>query len=207
MVKLEGKGKGLVATRKVATGDILLQETPLMVIDSEDKEVRAVFSSPGFALPEHFQVSSDVFKVEFEAVDEVTKSKVLELFDPVRDDLKLELFENISEVEAGIRKSQEESPDNQELGELARRMGELGAGIVRWVFRGKYIFRGMFTEHCSGRQRRRKRSTLEHRGSLQQTACRWKSRTDSDQCDCAGLRGGSPLFCYRGGTLPSHIPH
>ena len=79
----------------------------------------------------NLQVSSDVFKVEFEAVDDVTKSKVLELFDPVRDDLKLELFENISEVEAGIRKGQEESPDNQELGELARRMGELGAGIVR----------------------------------------------------------------------------
>ena len=79
------------------------------------------------------QVSSDVFKVEFEAVGEATKSKVLELFDPVRDDLKLELFENISEVEAGIRKSQEESPDNQELGELARKMGELGAGIVRWI--------------------------------------------------------------------------
>ncbi len=83
-----------------------------------------------------------MFKVEFEAVDEVTKSKVLELFDPVRDDLKLELFENISEVEAGIRKSQEKSPDNQELGELARRMGELGAGIVRWVFRGK-IWQGI----------------------------------------------------------------
>ena len=91
----------------------------------------------GFVLPQHLQVSSDVFKVEFEAVDEVTKSKVLELFDPVRDDLKLELFENISEVEAGIRKSQEESPENQELGELARRMGELGAGIVRWVLGGK----------------------------------------------------------------------
>jgi len=114
VAKLEGKGRGLVATRKVAAGDLLLQEIPLMVIDSEDREV-----------------SSDVFKVEFEAVDEVTKSKVLELFDPVRDDLKLELFENISEVEAGIRKSQEESPENQELGELARRMGELGAGIVR----------------------------------------------------------------------------
>ena len=56
---------------------------------------------------------------------------MLELFDPVRDDLKLELFENISEVEAGIRKNQQESPDNQELGELAKRMGELGAGIVR----------------------------------------------------------------------------
>ena len=50
----------------------------------------------------------------------------------MRDDLKLELFENISEVEAGLRKSQEESPENQELGELARRMGELGAGIVTW---------------------------------------------------------------------------
>lgn len=131
VAKLEGKGRGLVATRKVAAGDLLLQEIPLMVIDSEDREVGAIFNSLGLVLPQHLQVSSDVFKVEFEAVDEVTKSKVLELFDPVRDDLKLELFENISEVEAGIRKSQEESPENQELGELVRRMGELGAGIVR----------------------------------------------------------------------------
>ena len=130
VAKLEGKGRGLVATRKVAAGDLLLQEIPLMVIDSEDREVGAIFNSLGLVLPQHLQVSSDVFKVEFEAVDEVTKSKVLELFDPVRDDLKLELFENISEVEAGIRKSQEESPENQELGELVRRMGELGAGIV-----------------------------------------------------------------------------
>ena len=102
-----------------------------MVIDSEDKEVGPTYNSSELALLQHLQVSSDAFKVEFEAVDDVTKSKVLELFDPVRDDLKLELFENISEVEAGIRKGQEESPDNQELGELARRMGELGAGIVR----------------------------------------------------------------------------
>ena len=131
VAKLEGKGRGLVATRKVAAGDLLLQEIPLMVIDSEDREVGAIFNSLGLVLPQHLQVSSDVFKVEFEAVDEVTKSKVLELFDPVRDDLKLELFENISEVEAGIRKSQEESPENQELGELVRRMGKLGAGIVR----------------------------------------------------------------------------
>ena len=131
VAKLEGKGRGLVATRKVAAGDLLLQEIPLMVIDSEDREVGAIFNSLGLVLPQHLQVSTDVFKVEFEAVDEVTKSKVLELFDPVRDDLKLELFENISEVEAGIRKSQEESPENQELGELVRRMGELGAGIVR----------------------------------------------------------------------------
>ena len=137
VAKLEGKGRGLVATRKVAAGDLLLQEIPLMVIDSEDREVGAIFNSLGLVLPQHLQVSSDVFKVEFEAVDEVTKSKVLELFDPVRDDLKLELFENISEVEAGIRKSQEESPENQELGELARRMRELGAGIVRWVLSGK----------------------------------------------------------------------
>ena len=42
-MKLEGKGRGLVATRKVAAGDILLQETPLMVIDSEDKEVTVWF--------------------------------------------------------------------------------------------------------------------------------------------------------------------
>ena len=131
VAKLEGKGRGLVATRKVAAGDLLLQEIPLMVIDSEDREVGAIFNSLGLVLPQHLQVSSDVFKVEFEAVDEVTKSKVLELFDPVRDDLKLELFENISEVEAGIRKSQEESPENQELGELVRRMGKLEAGIVR----------------------------------------------------------------------------
>ena len=131
VAKLEGKGRGLVATRKVAAGDLLLQEIPLMVIDSEDREVGAIFNPLGLVLPQHLQVSTDVFKVEFEAVDEVTKSKVLELFDPVRDDLKLELFENISEVEAGIRKSQEESPENQELGELVRRMGELGAGIVR----------------------------------------------------------------------------
>ena len=36
---------------------------------------------------------------------------------------------------------------------------------------------------------------------------KWKRITDSDQCDCAGLWGGSSLFCHRGGTLPSHIPY
>jgi len=114
VIKIEGKGKGLVATRKVAAGDVLLQEMPLMVIDSTDSEV-----------------SSDHFKLEFEVQGEATQKKVLELFDPVKDDLKLELLENINEVEAGIRKGREEDPDNQELGELVQRMGELGAGIIR----------------------------------------------------------------------------
>jgi len=114
VIKIEGKGKGLVTTRKVAAGDVLLQEMPLMVIDSTDSEV-----------------SSDHFKLEFEVLGEATQKKVLELFDPVKDDLKLELLENINEVEAGIRKGREENPDNQELGELAQRMGELGAGIIR----------------------------------------------------------------------------
>ena len=44
---------------------------------------------------------------------------------------RAELLENINEVEAGIRKGREEDPDNQELGELVQRMGELGAGIIR----------------------------------------------------------------------------
>ena len=44
VAKLEGKGRGLVATRKVAAGDLLLQEIPLMVIDSEDREVGAIFN-------------------------------------------------------------------------------------------------------------------------------------------------------------------
>jgi len=114
VIKIEGKGKGLVATRKVAAGDVLLQEMPLMVIDSTDSEV-----------------SSDYFKMEFEILGEATQKKVLELFDPVKDYLKLELLENINEVEAGIRKGREEDPDNQELGELVQRMGELGAGIIR----------------------------------------------------------------------------
>jgi len=114
VIKIEGKGKGLVATRKVAAGDVLLQEMPLMVIDSTDSEV-----------------SSDHFKLEFEVLGEATQKKVLELFDPVKDDLKLELLENINEVEAGIRKGREEDPGNQELGELVQRMGELGAGIIR----------------------------------------------------------------------------
>ena len=76
-------------------------------------------------------MSSDHFKLEFEVLGEATQKKVLELFDPVKDDLKLELLENINEVEAGIRKGREEDPDNQELGELVQRMGELGAGIIR----------------------------------------------------------------------------
>ena len=76
-------------------------------------------------------MSSDHFKLEFEVLGEATQKKVLELFDPVKDDLKLELLENINEVEAGIRKGREEDPGNQELGELVQRMGELGAGIIR----------------------------------------------------------------------------
>ena len=51
-------------------------------------------------------MSSDHFKLEFEVLGEVTQKKVLELFDPVKDDLKLELLENINEVQAGVRKGQ-----------------------------------------------------------------------------------------------------
>ena len=43
MIKIEGKGKGLVTTRKVAAGDVLLQEMPLMVIDCIDSEVSKAF--------------------------------------------------------------------------------------------------------------------------------------------------------------------
>ena len=136
VIKIEGKGKGLVATRKVAAGDVLLQEMPLMVIDSIDSEVSKAFTCfyPVWCLILTFlKVSSDHFKLEFEVLGEATQKKVLELFDPVKDDLKLELLENINEVEAGIRKGREEDPDNQELGELVQRMGELGAGIIRWL--------------------------------------------------------------------------
>ena len=90
----------------------MLSELPLMVIDSEDSEV-----------------TSTVFEGEFSGLEAVAREAVLRLFDPVRDDLKRELLENISEVEAEMVKGAETG--GEELGELATRMGELGKGIAR----------------------------------------------------------------------------
>jgi hypothetical protein len=74
-----------------------------MAIDSEDSEV-----------------ITTVFKGEFEQLGPEVRATVLQLFDPVRDGVKRELLEEISEVEAVVGKE----------GELARRLGELAVGIV-----------------------------------------------------------------------------
>ena len=92
----------------------MLSELPLLVIDSEDSEV-----------------TSAVFSGEFSSLSPAAREAVLQLFDPVRDDLKHELLENISEVEAEMVAGAEAG--GEELGQLAARMGELGKDIARYT--------------------------------------------------------------------------
>jgi len=93
-----------------------LAEKPLMVIDSENSEV-----------------TTDVFKTEFDQLDAQTRETVLGLFDPVRDHLKYELLENINEVKETIDKSQEGDVTNDALAEVGQKMVELGEGIKNEV--------------------------------------------------------------------------
>jgi len=78
VVRQEGRGRGLVATRKLGVGEVVLGEIPLMVIDSQDSEV-----------------ATEVFRVEWGEVEEEQRRLVLQLFDPVRDSLKQEQEEEV----------------------------------------------------------------------------------------------------------------
>ena len=51
--ELGARGRGLVAARDVKTGDLLLQEYPLLVIDGEDNEV---------GVPTEFRLNSNVYR-------------------------------------------------------------------------------------------------------------------------------------------------
>jgi len=113
VTKLPGRGRGLLATRKLCVGEVILSELPLMVIDSEDSEV-----------------ATDVFRGEFNDLDTNTRDVVLGLFDPTTDDPKYELLDNIKEIEATIKKNQEEKPEDTELSSLATRIEKMGSEIV-----------------------------------------------------------------------------
>jgi len=119
-------------------GEVILEEMPLMFIDNENSEV-----------------ATGMFRQEFNKLDEQTKDTILTLFDPVKDDLKCELLEEISEVEAIVKKGQEENPQNSNMSDLAEKLGELGAGIVREVeeeeepaVRGQRIFAANSMQVC-----------------------------------------------------------
>jgi len=114
VTKLAGRGRGIIATRKINIGEVVLEELPLMFIDSPNSEVAA-----------------DVFKTEFAKVDEQTKKIILTLFDPINDELKLELQSSISEIEKEIDIQRQADPSNETVNQLTKKLESLGADLVQ----------------------------------------------------------------------------
>jgi len=111
---MPGRGRGIVATRKINVGEVIMEETPLMVIDSPNSEVAV-----------------DVFKTEFAKIDDKVKQTILTLFDPINDELKLELQSSISDIEREIKKQKEADPENETVNQLTEKLQSLGADLVK----------------------------------------------------------------------------
>ena len=114
VTKMPGRGRGIVATRKINVGEVIMEETPLMVIDSPNSEVAV-----------------DVFKTEFAKIDDKVKQTILTLFDPINDELKLELQSSISDIEREIKKQKEADPENETVNQLTEKLQSLGADLVK----------------------------------------------------------------------------
>ena len=112
VTKLPGRGKGVLATRKINVGEIIMEEVPLMVIDSPDSEVAV-----------------DVFKQEFAKVDDEAKRKVLSLFDPLNDEIKLEMQNSISQIEKAIEKQRLSDPSDEKIHEMTNQLESLSADL------------------------------------------------------------------------------
>ena len=102
IINIPGKGRGIVATRKINVGDIILEEMPLMVIDSANSEI-----------------SASGFQKKYETLDNTTKEKILSLFDPLCDEIKLDMKTSISKIEAslGINSNQSNAEQVKDLSE------------------------------------------------------------------------------------------
>jgi len=111
---LPGRGRGILATRKINIGEIILEETPLMTIDSPNSEVAV-----------------EVFKTEFTKLDDDVKEIILTLFDPISNELKLELQSTIGVIEREIEKQRLADPDNESVNELTKKLESLGADLVK----------------------------------------------------------------------------
>jgi len=118
VTKLPGRGKGVLATRKINVGEIIIEEMPLMVIDSPNCEVAV-----------------DVFKKEFANLSEESRHKVLSLFDPLNDELKLEMQNSISEIEKAIDEEQFSSGDqtDEKIKEMTSQLESLSADLASYA--------------------------------------------------------------------------
>lgn len=110
--KVSGKGRGIIATRKINVGEIIIDEYPLMVIDSPGSEVVV-----------------DVFKDEFAKINDDVKKIILSLFDPLNDELKLEMKSSIKEIEKSLEKQKEGETDEFKLNELTDQLESLNADL------------------------------------------------------------------------------
>lgn len=115
VIKIPRKGQGLVATRKLNVGEVIIEDLPLMVIDNPNSEST---------------VSADVFKKEFAKIDDETKQKILSFFDPLNDELKLEMQSTIGEIEKAIEKERSTDPDNDKINEMTKQLKSLSADLV-----------------------------------------------------------------------------
>ena len=70
VIRILGKGRGLVATRRINVGEVVLEETPLMVIEGHQRQ---------------FQLSHEEFRRNFDKLDSQHQSRILELYDPTMD--------------------------------------------------------------------------------------------------------------------------
>jgi len=85
--EIPGMGRGLFATRKIKPGEIILEERPLLTLDlDEARDLRLVDGLPVGTI-----ITS--LKSQIQEMDEETKSKILDLYDPV---------ENVKNLEADI---------------------------------------------------------------------------------------------------------
>jgi len=114
ITKLPGRGRGVLATRKINIGEIIMEELPLMVIDSPDSEVAV-----------------EVFKKEFTKTDNETKQKVLSLFDPLNDEIKLEMQNSISQIEKAIEKQKSSNPTDEKIDEMTNQLESLSSDLEK----------------------------------------------------------------------------
>ena len=70
-----GKGRGLVATRRIKAGEVVVEENPLIVIEGHQRQ---------------FKLSHEEFRSHFEKLDSNHQKKILELYDPTADQCSLQ---------------------------------------------------------------------------------------------------------------------
>ena len=112
VTRLPGKGRGLVASRRLNCGDLILDETPLMVVDNVNSEIAA-----------------EKFKTGFDKLDKETQNEVLSYYDPITNQLKLEIQSSISEIEEELNQQHLSNPDKSSLQEISDRLESLSSNF------------------------------------------------------------------------------